>query len=266
MSNVVGIKKYDYVEFYVGSAKMVAYWYAKAFGMNITGYMGPETGVRDRISYYLTRESLKIVITSALQPETYEVNSFVTKHGDGVKRWSLLVADVKESFDTVTSRGAIPVKAPTELTDENGTVVEASIKLYDDCEITFINYNNYNGVFKPGYKEYTTSANLEATDSGLCAIDHIVGNVREKEMDKWATYFNDVMDFETFVDFGPGDISTQYSALLSKVVRSKDNIIKNPINEPYEGLKISNLLVIEKEKGFFQRMYQFLVLFHPKHH
>lgn len=241
MSNLVGIKKYDYVEFYVGSAKMVAYWYAKAFGMNITGYMGPETGVRDRISYYLTRESLKFVVTSAVQPSTYEVNSFVTRHGDGVKRWALLVENVQEAYNTVIKRGAIPVTSPKELHDDNGTVVEASIKLYDDCEITFVNYDNYNGIFKPGYTEFKTTANLEANDSGLCAIDHIVGNVREQEMDKWAEYFNKVMDFETFVDFGPGDISTQYSALLSKVVRSKDNLIKNPINEPYEGLKISQI-------------------------
>lgn len=241
MTNELGIKNYDYVEFYVGSAKMTAYWFAKALGMDITGYMGPETGVRDRVSYYLTQNKLKFVVTSFLQPSTYDVSSFVTTHGDGVKRWSVQVKDVKEAFEKAVGKKAIPVTPPRRLEDEDGFVDEAAIRLYDDVELVFINQDNYNGVFKPGFKPFEQNFEIHRGNTNLVRIDHIVGNVRVNEMDRWAEYFNQTMGFETMLYFGPGDISTQYSALLSKVVRTPDSIIRNPINEPYEGLKISQI-------------------------
>jgi 4-hydroxyphenylpyruvate dioxygenase len=241
MKNEMGILSYDYVEFYVGSAKMVAYWYAKVMGMEITGYMGPETGVRDRVSYYLTQNHLKFVITSFLQPSTYDVTSFVTTHGDGVKRWSVRVKNVKETFDKTIKNGAIPVAWPKQLKDDDGCVEEAAIRLYDDAELVFVNYDNYKGVFKPGFKPFEQHFEIQCAHPNLMNIDHIVGNVRVNEMNRWADYFNTTMGFETMLYFGPGDISTQYSALLSKVVRTPDFIIRNPINEPYEGLKISQI-------------------------
>lgn len=237
----MGIRKYDYVEFYVGSAKMVAYWYAKALGLDIKAYKGPETGCRDRTSYYLEKNDLKIVVTSPLQPDTFEVQSFLQKHGDGVKRWAYNVADVEKSFTHAVTHGAVPIQKPTELKDANGVVHTASISVYDDTEITYFNYDHYKGLFQPGFDQPIQNIQLYNEDSKLMFIDHIVGNTRVNEMDKWANYFNRTMDFETFVDFGPGDISTQFSALLSKVVRSKDNTIKNPINEPYKGLKKSQI-------------------------
>lgn len=240
--NSMGIRGYDYVEFYVGSAKLVAYWFAKALGLKITAYRGPETGVRDRISYLLKSDyGMKLLITSALQPETHDINYFVELHGDGVIRWSVEVVDVKETFKKAVKNGAIPVRLPNQLEDKDGYVEEAAIRLYGDCEINFVNYDNYNGIFKPGFGAPIQNIEINCQSTGLKLIDHIVGNVHINEMDYWAEYINKSMDFETFIYFGPGDISTKYSALLSKVVRSKDGIIKNPINEPFEAERLSQI-------------------------
>lgn len=241
MANTMGIRGYDFVEFYVGSAKMSAYWYAKALGLDITGYSGPETGVYDRTSYYLTHNQVKFVLTSAIQPMAYDITSFVTSHGDGVKRWAYLVDDVKSSFEYSVKNGAIPVRKPFQFRDDDGYVDEAAIHVYDDTEIIFINYDNYKGVFRPGFSTPLQKTELNRTETGLMEIDHIVGNVRTNEMHYWADYFIKSMDFEQFIEFGAGDISTKYSSLLSKVVRTKDHRIKNPINEPYKGLKKSQI-------------------------
>jgi 4-hydroxyphenylpyruvate dioxygenase len=241
MSDVIGIRGYDYVEFYVGSAKMVAYWYAKAMGLEITGYAGPETGIRDRMSYYLTSNNLKFVITSPLHPGSYEVFGFINRHGDGVKRWAIEVDDVEKAFNYATSHGAVMVERPHKLEDHHGYVEEASIRLYDDTELVYINRDHFNHIFKPGFCKPYQNINIECEDTGLVGIDHIVGNVRENEMNLWAEYFNKTMGFKTFVDFKAGDIGTKYSALLSKVVRSEDFSIRNPINEPFEGLKKSQI-------------------------
>lgn len=241
-NNSMGIRGYDYVEFYVGSAKMNAFWHAKALGLNIVAYLGPETGHRDRASFLLSNEhNLKILITSALQPETYDIHNFINKHGDGVKRWSVEVVDVKETYQKAIQNGAVPVKKPYKLEDEYGYVVQAAIRLYDDTEINFINYDNYKGHFKPGYEKPSYSIQVNREETGLRGVDHIVGNVHVNEMDYWASYINSALDFETFVNYGPGDISTKYSALLSKVVRSKDSVIKNPINEPFDGERQSQI-------------------------
>lgn len=241
MADFLGIRGYDYVEFYVGSAKMAAYWYAKAMGLEITGYMGPETGHRDKSSYYLTKNNLKIVISSPIQPDNFEIYNFINQHGDGVKRWALEVNDVKKAFSYATQHGAVMVKKPHKIEDHHGYVEEAAIRLYDDTELVYINRDNFNHIFKPGYCEPKQKIKIESYDTGIIGIDHIVGNVRENEMNLWADYFNKTMGFETILDFKPGDISTKYSALLSKVVSTKDFKIKNPINEPYEGLKKSQI-------------------------
>ena len=241
-TNSMGIRGYDYVEFFVGSAKQVAFWHAKTLGLDITAYCGPETGIRDRISFLLTSpQGLKIVITSALQPATYDITSFITKHGDGVKRWSVEVVNVTETFQKAIKGGAIPVSKPHKLEDKDGFVEEAAIRLYDSTEIVFINHDNYNGLFKPGYSKPIQNIKFSRVETGIKFIDHIVGNVHINEMDYWAEYINKSLDFETFVYYGPGDISTKYSALLSKVVRSKDGKIKNPINEPYEADRLSQI-------------------------
>ncbi|MFQ5453578.1 MAG: 4-hydroxyphenylpyruvate dioxygenase [Candidatus Zixiibacteriota bacterium] len=238
---MIGIRGYDFVEFYVGSAKMSAYWFARALGLNITGYLGPETGVRDRVSYYLTKNNIKIVITSPVHPGSYEIQGFINHHGDGVKRWAVEVDDVDTAFKYATRNGAVMVRKPQRYKNHHGYVEEAAIRLYDDTELVYINRDNYKHIFKPDFCEPLQHIIIDSHDTGILGIDHIVGNVRENEMNLWADYFNKTMGFETFIDFKPGDISTKYSALLSKVVRSKDNKIKNPINEPYEGLKKSQI-------------------------
>jgi 4-hydroxyphenylpyruvate dioxygenase len=242
MSDKLGILGYDYVEFYVGSAKMWAYWHAKALGMDIAGYRGSETGVKGRTSYFLVKNNFRLVLTAASNPSEYDITSFVTKHGDGVKRWSLKVKDVSNAFETAIANGAVPERAPKKIEDENGWIEEAAIKLYDDAEIVFVNRENYKGIFMPGFGKPIQNIQTNAEETGLVAIDHIVGNVRINEMNLWANYLNKSLNFETFIDFGPGDISTKYSALLSKVVRSKEGAsVKNPINEPYEGIKKSQI-------------------------
>lgn len=241
MANTLGIRGYDYLELYVGSARMAAFWWAKAMGLDIVGYKGPETGSPDRMSFYLSKNDLKFVVTSTIKAEHCEVSSFVSEHGDGVKRWSMEVDDVQRIFDHATKNGAVPVTPPREYKDDNGVFLEAAIKLYDDTQLMFVNRDDYKGIHRPGFDEPRQKITLDRHDTGIRNIDHIVGNVRVNEMNLWASYFEKALAFETFVDFGPGDISTRYSALLSKVVRSSDSAIRNPINEPHEGLKRSQI-------------------------
>ena len=205
-ANSIGIRDYDYVEWYVGSAKSVAFWHAKAMGFKITGYAGPETGVRDRVSYYLTKNNLKFVITSALQPECNDICDFIKRHGDGIKRFAYEVGDVKKCYQYVVAHGGIPVRKPHKIQDHLGYVEEASIKIYDDTEIVLISRDNYRGIFKPGFQKPIYLQNVTSKETNLKRVDHIVGNVRINEMRKWADYLNEAFDFQTFIDFGPGDI------------------------------------------------------------
>ena len=232
---------YDYVEFYVGSARMAAYWYARTMGMSMAAYSGPETGVRDRASYLVSKNDLRIVLTSPLTPECREVTDFLNLHGDGVKRWAIQVKDVEQACRRALAGGAILVDPPRRLEDEGGVVVEASLKIYDDTEVVLSDRSGYEGLFKPGFGKPLQNVPLHAEETGLLGIDHIVGNSRGGEMDRWANYLNKALGFSTYVEFKAGDIGTRYSALLSKVVRSADHRIKNPINEPYPGLKKSQI-------------------------
>ncbi|MFN8672969.1 MAG: 4-hydroxyphenylpyruvate dioxygenase [Candidatus Sericytochromatia bacterium] len=242
MTNTLGIRKFDFVEFYVGSAKHTAYWFSKALGMDITAYKGPETGIKDTISYFLSKNNLKFVVTSFLKPSNHEVMNFVNIHGDGVKRWAFEVDDVLKAYNYACENGAVPSSKPRQIEDEFGHIETASIKVYDDSEIVFINYDHYKGVFQPNYSKPRSKNDLSyKKETGLKEIDHIVGNVRINEMNLWVDYYNKIFDFERYIYFGPGDISTQYSSLLSSVVRSKDSVIKMPINEPYKGLRKSQI-------------------------
>jgi len=241
MSNSLGIRGYDYIEFYTGSAKMTAFWLVNALGMRHSGYSGPECGIKDRISHYLTQNQIKIVVTSPLTPDNFEVASFVTAHGDGVKRWAMQVDHVAAAFDSALAGGAVPIRYPAKTDDEKGFVEEAAIRLYDDAELVFINDDHYRGIFKPGFVEPRHRMAGRGEDPRLLSVDHIVGNARVNEMNQWVNYLNQSLDFETSIHFGPGDITTRYSSLLSTVVKSKDNRIKIPINEPYEGLKVSQI-------------------------
>jgi 4-hydroxyphenylpyruvate dioxygenase len=232
------LKGIDYIEFYVGNGKQSAYFYRSAFGFSLTAYAGLETGSRDRASYVLEQGKVRIVLTTPLTKD-HLINAMLNKHGDGVSVIALEVDDVERSFRETTKRGAIGIQEPREVTDENGTYRTASIRTYGDTIHTFIDRKNYNG-FAPGYRTIT-SEDLISRPVGLAAVDHIVGNVGWNEMDTWVKWYEEVMGFHLFVSFDDKDISTEYSALMSKVVASGSEKIKFPINEPANGKKKSQI-------------------------
>ena len=232
------LKSIDHIEFYVGNAKQSAYYYRSAFGFKLTGYAGLETGIRDRASYVLEQGKVRLVLTTPLTQD-HPINAMLSKHGDGVSVIALEVYDVEKSFRETTKRGAIGVQEPREVTDENGTYRTASIRTYGDTIHTFVDRKNYKG-FAPGYRVVTTD-DLVSRPTGLAAVDHIVGNVGWNEMDTWVKWYEEVMGFHLFVSFDDKDISTEYSALMSKVVASGSEKIKFPINEPATGKKKSQI-------------------------
>ncbi len=232
------LKSIDHIEFYVGNAKQSAYYYRSAFGFKLTGYAGLETGIRDRASYVLEQGKVKLILTTPLTQD-HPINAMLSKHGDGVSVIALEVDDVEKSFRETTKRGAVGVQEPREITDENGTYRIASIKTYGDTIHTFVDRKDYKG-FAPGYRMITTEDPV-SRPTGLAAVDHIVGNVGWNEMDTWVKWYEEVMGFHLFVSFDDKDISTEYSALMSKVVASGSEKIKFPINEPATGKKKSQI-------------------------
>jgi len=228
----------DHIEFYVGNAKQAAHFYQTAFGFELVAYAGPETGVRDRASYVLQQNKIRFVLTTSLQKDS-EISEHVKKHGDGVKVLALWVDDATKSFHETTVRGAVVAKEPQTLKDEFGEVVVSSIKTYGDTIHTFVERKNYKGPFLPGYKP---AQSLMKTESiGLKYVDHCVGNVELGKMNTWVDFYEKVMGFSLLVTFDDKDISTEYSALMSKVVSNGNGYIKFPINEPAEGKKKSQI-------------------------
>lgn len=229
---------FDYVQHYVGNAKHSSCYYAGLFGFRIEGYLGPETGVRDRVSYLLKQNDLMFAVTAALRPE-HVIQDFVRGHGDGVAELSVRVRDVGAALAHARARGAEVVHEPQTIRDEHGLFQRASIKIYGDTLLTMLDRTRYRGLL-PGYVPYE-GPQFAKNDTGLVAVDHIVGNVGPGEMNVWAKFFEETLDLETYIHFDKGDISTQFSSLLSKVVRSKNNAVKFPINEPSQGIKKSQI-------------------------
>lgn len=230
------IQDWDYVEFYTGNAKQAMHYFTKAFGFQAVAYSGLETGSRDKVSYVLKQQHMTFVISGALTPDS-PIAAFVHKHGDGVKDVALRVDDCEQAYREAVSRGAIPIQEPTAYTDEFGTVKKAIIGTYGENIHSFIERNNYTGPFLPGFASYDSPVNSEST--GLIGIDHIVGNV--EVMDEWVSYYQKVMGFTAVQNFSDDDISTEYSALMSKVMQSGTGRIKFPINEPAEGRRKSQI-------------------------
>jgi len=228
----------DHVEFYVGNAKQSAYYYQTAFGYNLVAYAGPETGIKDRASYVLEQGKVRLVLTTSLQPESY-ISEHVKQHGDGVKVLAIWVDDATKSYEETTKRGAVGVYEPTTISDEFGSVVVSSIQTYGETIHTFVERKNYKGVFLPGYKPVSKPPLSEPI--GLKHIDHCVGNVGWGEMNNWVEFYENVMGFKLLVTFDDNDISTEYSALMSKVVSNGNGYVKFPINEPAEGKKKSQI-------------------------
>jgi 4-hydroxyphenylpyruvate dioxygenase len=229
----------DYVEFYVGNAKQAAHFYATAFGFTVAGYLGPETGHRDRASYLLTQGKIRFVLTAAMGPDG-PIAEHVRRHGDGVRDLALWVDDAARSFEETTARGARAVREPEVLEDENGRVVVSAIATYGDTIHTFVERSGYHGLFLPGFEAYE-NPHWRSAPVGLKYVDHCVGNVDLGDMNRYVDFYADVMGFKNLVSFDDEDISTEYTALMSKVMSSGNERIKFPINEPAEGKKKSQI-------------------------
>ena len=228
----------DYVELYVGNAKQSAHYYKTAFGYQSLAYAGLETGVRDRTSYVLKQDKIRLVLTTPLTQDS-PINDHLNKHGDGVKIVALWVEDATSAYQETMKRGAVSFMEPTVEKDEFGEVVRSGIYTYGETVHLFVERKNYNGIFLPGYKEWKSDYNPEAV--GLKYIDHMVGNVGWNEMNTWVKFYEDVMGFVNFLSFDDKQIHTEYSALMSKVMSNGNGRIKFPINEPAEGKKRSQI-------------------------
>jgi 4-hydroxyphenylpyruvate dioxygenase len=228
----------DYVELYVGNAKQSAHYYKTAFGYQSLAYAGLETGVRDRTSYVLKQDKIRLVLTTPLTQDS-PINDHLKKHGDGVKIVALWVEDATSAYQETMKRGAVSFMEPTVEKDEYGEVVRSGIYTYGETVHLFVERKNYNGIFLPGYKEWKSDYNPEAV--GLKYIDHMVGNVGWNEMNTWVKFYEDVMGFVNFLSFDDKQIHTEYSALMSKVMSNGNGRIKFPINEPAEGKKRSQI-------------------------
>ncbi len=236
----------DYVEFYVGNARQAAYYYRAAFGMKLVAYAGPETGLRDRASYVVEQGKVRFVLTTPLRPDN-AIADHIARHGDGIKDIALWVDDATSAWLETTRRGARSVREPWTLEDKQGTVTMASIATYGDTIHTFVERKNYQGIFLPGFNHVTHDPVVRPV--GLKYIDHVVGNVGWNEMNAMVDFYRDVMGFEMFQSFDDKDISTEYSALMSKVMSNGNGRVKFPINEPAEGRKKSQ---IEEYLDFYQ--------------
>ncbi|WP_025664566.1 4-hydroxyphenylpyruvate dioxygenase [Aquimarina megaterium] len=228
----------DYVELYVGNAKQAAYYYQAAWGFQIIAYSGLETGRKDSVSYVLQQDKIRLVLTSPLQPDG-DINKHINAHGDAVKVVALWVDDATKSYQETVKRGAKSYMEPTVEEDENGRVVFSGIHTYGETVHVFVERKNYNGVFLPGYIAWNKPYKTKTT--GLKYIDHMVGNVGWNEMNKWCEFYAKVMGFAQLVSFDDKDISTEYTALMSKVMSNGNGRIKFPINEPAEGRKKSQI-------------------------
>ncbi|HUZ59692.1 MAG TPA: 4-hydroxyphenylpyruvate dioxygenase [Hanamia sp.] len=228
----------DHVEFYVGNAKQAAHYYKTAFGFQSLAYAGPETGVKDKASYVVRQNKLTFVLTTPLQKNN-EIADHIARHGDGVKMLALKVEDATSAWEETTKRGGKSYMKPTILHDENGEVVMSGIHTYGDTVHLFIERKSYTGPFMPRYRKWESAYN--PSDTGLLYVDHCVGNVGWNQMNPWVKFYEDVMGFKNILSFDDKDISTEYSALMSKVMSNGNGYVKFPINEPAEGKKKSQV-------------------------
>lgn len=228
----------DYIEFYVGNAKQSALYYQYCFGYKLVAYKGPETGSRDVVSYVLQQNKIRLVLTSALHTD-HEIARHVALHGDGVKVLALWVDDASSSYQKAMEKGAESAFEPLQLKDEDGEVIIAAIKTYGETIHTIVERKNYKGIFLPGFIKKTSDAKIDPI--GLKYVDHCVGNVDLGEMNKWVKFYQEVLGFKLLITFDDKDISTKYTALMSKVVSNGNGYIKFPINEPANGIKKSQI-------------------------
>ncbi|PWK10341.1 4-hydroxyphenylpyruvate dioxygenase [Tumebacillus permanentifrigoris] len=232
------IRHVDFVEFWVGNAKQAAFYFASAFGFRPIAYKGLETGSRDRVSYYMRSGDIHVVLTGTLDDKT-DVADHVRLHGDGVKDIAMRVDDAEAAYKEALKRGAVSAFEPKTITDAHGTVKLAAIYTYGETLHTFVERDDYNGIFLPGFSEF--KGQLPVNETGLVACDHIVGNVEEGKMDEWVRFYSDVLGFSQLLSFDDKDISTEYTALMSKVMQNGTGRVKFPLNEPAQGKKKSQI-------------------------
>lgn len=244
--NFLPIHGTDYIEFYVGNAKQSAHYYKTAFGFQSVAYAGPETGVKDRVSYVLQQGKIRLILTTALKSD-HPISEHVKKHGDGVKVLALWVEDAYKAFEETTKRGGKPYQEPITLKDDNGEVRMSGIYTYGETVHMFIERKNYNGIFMPGFEKWET--NYQPSEVGLLYVDHCVGNVGWDRMIPVVKWYEEVMGFVNILSFDDKQISTEYSALMSKVMSNGNGYAKFPINEPAEGKKKSQ---IEEYLDFYE--------------
>ncbi|NGP75841.1 4-hydroxyphenylpyruvate dioxygenase [Balneolaceae bacterium YR4-1] len=243
----LGLQDVDYVEHYVGNARQACHFYQTVFGFELKAYSGLETGNRETVSYYLEQNNIRFVLTSCLKSDS-AVARHVSKHGDGIRDIAMHVEDVDRAFKETVKRGAKPVEEPHDLSDEHGTLRKAAIATYGDTIHSLVSRVNYDGVFMPGFIEKEST--LEDIDPvGIEFVDHCVGNVEEGKMNEWVDFYRDVMGFTQYIHFDDKDISTEYSALMSKVMAGGRGMIKFPINEPAQGKRKSQ---IEEYLDFYE--------------
>jgi len=228
----------DFVEFYVGNAKQAAHYYQTAFGFQPLAYAGLETGLKDRTSYVLVQDKIRFIFTTALQPDSV-IAEHCKKHGDGVKVVALWVDDARKSFEETTKRGAKVYMDPRVEKDDQGEVVLSGIHIYGETVHVFVERKNYHGAFLPGYENWEPK--FRSKQTGLHYIDHMVGNVNWGEMNDWVKFYAEIMGFSQLISFDDKDISTEYTALMSKVMANSNMRIKFPINEPAAGKKKSQI-------------------------
>jgi 4-hydroxyphenylpyruvate dioxygenase len=238
-TDVLPLLDVDHLEFYVGNAKQAAYYYRAAFGFQLAAYAGPETGVRDRASYLVEQGRIRFVLTTPLRSD-HPIGEQIRTHGDTVRDVALEVASAERSYQEALGRGARGVREPVTLSDSHGEVRLASIATYGDTIHTFVERRGYTGSFLPGFLPVPTPDPI-ARPAGLKYVDHLVGNVGGGEMDRWVAFYRDVLGFELYQHFDETDISTEYSALMSKVMAGGKGRIKFPINEPADGRRKSQI-------------------------
>ncbi len=244
--NFLPIHGTDYIEFYVGNAKQSAHYYKTAFGFQSVAYAGPETGVKDRVSYVLQQGKIRLILTTALKSD-HPISEHVKKHGDGVKVLALWVEDAYKAFEETTKRGGKPYQEPITLKDDNGEVRMSGIYTYGETVHMFIERKNYNGIFMPGFVKW--ESDYQPSETGLLYVDHCVGNVGWDRMIPVVKWYEEVMGFVNILSFDDKQISTEYSALMSKVMSNGNGFAKFPINEPAEGQKKSQ---IEEYLDFYE--------------
>ena len=238
-SDFLPLEGTDHIEFYVGNAKQAAHFYRSVMGFQPLAYAGPETGMRDRSSYVLQQNKIRIVLTTPLRSEGFMADH-IHRHGDGVRVIALLVQDAGKAWRETTSRGARSLMEPDRMKDDHGEAVLSGIHTYGDVVHVFVERKDYRGPFLPGYREWATP-HLQTAETGLLHVDHCVGNVGWGRMEEWVRFYQDVMGFRNILSFDDKDISTEYSALMSKVMSNGNGYVKFPINEPAEGKRKSQV-------------------------